>query len=144
MKKLIILLLITVFAITGCSYTDSEQDNSDLSGYGEYMEEMYIPDLETTAEKETYPVETTPDGYPVEPYVGMDASLIDKTGLGMYTKTGHNTQKYANDPKRHDCTLYYWMEDGRCIFLARVQDDIGKVILVEESPAGSYFGNPID
>ena len=33
------------------------------------------------------------------------------------------------------------MEGSRCVFIARVQDDTGKVILVEEKSAGSYFGN---
>ena len=76
------------------------------------------------------------------PYLGMDVSMIDSTGMGPHTKVGYN---YKNDSKgKHRCTLYYWIEDGRCKLIVRVQDDTGEVILVEENPAGSYFGNPID
>lgn len=74
-----------------------------------------------------------------KPYVGMDAKYITMTSLGYYDDTGYNTKKIGN--KDHRCTLYYWMEGKRCIFIARVQDDIGEVINIEENPSGSYFGN---
>ena len=76
---------------------------------------------------------------PLKPYVGMDVSKIDKTEMGPHAKEAYN---YKNDKKgKHRCTLYYWMEGSRCTMIVRVQDDTGKVILVEENPAGSYFGN---
>ena len=76
---------------------------------------------------------------PLKPYVGMDVSKIDKTEMGPHAKEAYN---YKNDKNgKHRCTLYYWMEGSRCTMIVRVQDDIGKVILVEENPAGSYFGN---
>lgn len=74
-----------------------------------------------------------------KPYVGMDVKYITMTSLGYYDDTGYNTKKIGN--KDHRCTLYYWMDGNRCIFIARVQDDIGEVISISENPSGSYFGN---
>jgi len=74
-----------------------------------------------------------------KPYVGMDSKYIDMTSLGRHDKTDYNTKKIGN--KDHRCTLYYWMEGKRCIFIARVQDDIHEVINIDANPTGSYFGN---
>lgn len=74
-----------------------------------------------------------------KPYVGMDAQYIDMTSLGRHDDTNYNMKKIGN--KDHRCTLYYWMDGSRCIFIARVQDDIGEVIDISENPSGSYFGN---
>ncbi len=74
-----------------------------------------------------------------KPYVGMDSKYISMTSLGAYDKTDYNKKKIGN--KDHRCTLYYWMEGSRCIFIARVQDDIHEVINIDANPTGSYFGN---
>ena len=78
-----------------------------------------------------------------KPYVGMDVKYINKTSLGNYDKTGTNERKESINGRTitHKCTLYYWMDGSSCIFIARVQNDIGEVIYVDDHPAGSYFGN---
>lgn len=80
-----------------------------------------------------------------KPYVGMDSKYINQTILGPYDKTGYNEKREFDSKtgkhKDHQCTLYYWMDGSSCIFIARVQNDIGEVIDVEDHPKGSYFGN---
>lgn len=97
-----------------------------------------VPSLEAQRQKELE--EEIANG---KPYVGMDAKYISRTCLGPYDKTGYNYKNEFKDGRNieHRCTLYYWMDGRSCIFIARVQDDIGEVINVEDHPKGSYFGN---
>lgn len=127
------------------AYEDAQKVNSNYSGLladdihilrNIILEEGAKLQAEIEAEQQEALLQRIKNG---KPFVGMDSKYISMTSLGHYDKTDYNYKKVGNKDQR--CTLYYWMEGKRCIFIARVQDNIGEVINIDENPTGSYFGN---